>query len=99
MGVWKRTKSCRFSEEELLMFGDIQRAASPFTRNFTQTVVMCGRIVWAILFTPGSLSAVTELLQRLRCTNLQYTSQLTLRFPVDPERAWFPKFGDRKENA
>lgn len=96
MGEWKASKTLRFSKEELAMFGALQEKFSPFTATFTQTVVLCGRIVWRMFTSPGILHEIAEMLQRINCTKLQASAQLEIHFPPDPDRAFFPKIWSSK---
>lgn len=95
MGIEKRVRSVRLSEEESMLFDRIQDKFSPFTKTFKDTVVVCARLVWRMICTPGILSDFVEECQRLQRTT-SYTAheakQLQLVF-VEPLPAMFPRFG------
>ncbi len=91
MGLEKRVRSVRLSDEESLLFERIQEKFSPFTKTFKDTVVLCARLVWRMICTPGILTDFIEECQRLHCTT-PYTApkQLQLVFG-EPLPAMFPR--------
>ena len=78
-----------------MLFDRIQDKFSPFTKTFKDTVVVCARLVWRMICTPGILNDFIAECQRLQCTT-SYTEhqakQLRLVFG-EPLPAMFPRFG------
>jgi hypothetical protein len=88
MGIWKRSKTGRFSEEELAMFLRIQHKASPFTTNWTNTVTFCGKVTEKVLSTSTIMGGFVDLCQSLQC-NTSQDRQMKLSFPS--EAPFFPR--------
>lgn len=93
MGVEKRVRSVRLSEEESLLFERIQEKFSPFTKTFKDTVVLCARLVWRMICTPGIFGDFIQECQRLQCTTPYIApKQMQLVFG-EPIPAMYPRFG------
>ena len=95
MSLEKRVRSVRLSDEESLLFDRIQDKFAPFTKTFKDTVVVCARLVWRMICTPGILNEFIAECQRLQRTT-SYTEhqakQLRLVFG-EPLPSMYPKYG------
>jgi hypothetical protein len=96
MGIWKRSKTGRFSEEELAMFLRIQHKASPFTTNWTNTVTFCGKVTDKVLSTPSIMGGFVDLCQSLQ-RNTSQDAQLSIKFPPAAGTEFFPRIHRRAE--
>ena len=95
MGIQKRVRSIRTSEQENSMWSRLQDAFSPFVRNFSETVNLCGRLVWKMLSTPGMLADIVSICQQLQCNTT--SDQLKIHFP--PEVTFRPRLGKFPSHA
>jgi hypothetical protein len=96
MGIWKKSKTGRFSEEELAMFLWIQHKAAPFTTNWTNTVVFSGKVTRKVLSTPSIMGGFVDLCQSLQCDTSQ-DKQMKLSFPPSDGHSFFPRISNRME--
>jgi hypothetical protein len=99
MGIEKRPTTVRLSEEEFGMFERIQKAFHPFVTNFSQTVLLCGRLVWYMLTTKGILSEFVQICQSIQGTTSYdplAEKQLTFRFPPADGYVFYPRYSGMK---
>jgi hypothetical protein len=99
MGIEKRPTTVRLSEEEFGMFERIQKAFHPFVTNFSQTVLLCGRLVWYMLTTKGILSEFVQICQSIQGTTSYAPlaeKQLAFRFPPADGYVFYPRYSGMK---
>ena len=101
-----RVRSVRTSEEEDSIWERIQTGLFPLVSNFSETVNLCGRLVWRWLSMPGMLADVVQVCQQLRCITSydtepdtrseQVTEQMRLPFVPHDGYSFLPKFPPRR---
>lgn len=96
MGETKRHVTFRLAEDDLVKIDRIQQALHPFAEDRTSTLRVIIKIVWSLIFTPGTLADLVEVLQRLRSHTLAH-KQLEIRFPAAIGQEFFPKIHSYKE--
>jgi hypothetical protein len=81
----------RLGDDDLSKIDKIQQALSPFTEDRTSTLRVIIRIVWALIFTPGTLKEVVQVLQRLQSRTSEH-GQMAIHFPPHADNpTFFPK--------
>lgn len=96
MGEWKKSKTCRWTREELDDVEQLNKAYAPFTNGFTSVLRLALKVLKAITFTPERVRDYLEVCHHLQRKSLQDT-QLKFFFPT--EVSFFPRISDQKEIA
>jgi hypothetical protein len=84
MGLEKRTTSFRMSPQTLSQLGEIQSSLAPITEDRSSTLRLIINFIYSIFFSPQTLQAVLERLQRLLRITSDCDSQMWLTFSEEP---------------
>ena len=97
MGICRKPKTTRWSEEEIADIDMLNEKYSPFTNSFSSVLRLAVRVLKAFTLTPEKIIEYLEKRQRLQCMTSYDARQMTLLFPLDREQAFFPKFMGQKQ--
>jgi hypothetical protein len=70
MGIWRRARSFKFSEEESAMLLRVHEALTPMHETESQTIRWCVRMMHFLIFTRGMLAELAGMLQGIHCSNV-----------------------------
>jgi len=95
MGICRKPKTTRWSEEEIADIDMLNEKYSPFTNGFSSVLRLAVRVLKAFTLTPDKVMEYLQKRQQLQGMTSYDARQMNLLFPIDREQGFFPKFGGR----